>query len=70
MTPDDLYKGHKNLAEMIRGHLRNMRAGLVELRARAMARGDRDDASYWDHEIKALGEIEVAVHSELAGQTV
>jgi len=61
----DIYKGHKNLAEMVNGHLRNFRAGLLALKAVAEARYDSDDASYWGHEVKALGEIEVAVSHEL-----
>ncbi len=65
---DDLYKGHANLAEMIRGHLANLRAGLTALREVSRIRDDADDTAYWDHEIKAFGEIELAVHTELTPQ--
>lgn len=63
-TPD--YKGHANLAEMIKGHIRNWRECLQEKQQAACVKLDRDDASYWDHELKALDEIEAAALAEIA----
>lgn len=68
MTTPERYKGHNSLAEMISNHLRNYRVGLLTLEAAATAQGDTDNASYWQHEIKALGEIEHAVSIDLVNE--
>lgn len=60
MTQDH-YKGHKSLAEMIRGHLAPLRAALEAERDSKLDVLDHDDAAYWDHEIAALDDIAAAV---------
>lgn len=63
-APD--YKGHDNLAEMVQHHVKHWRSGLYALKCNAESIGDSDDASYLDHELKALQEIESAAQAELA----
>lgn len=65
VTPPD-YKGHANLAEMIKGHVHVWRTGLNMGKDGAESRGDEDDSSWWDHEQQALDDIEAAVKAELA----
>lgn len=57
----DHYKGHKSLAEMIRGHLAPFRKALEAERDSKLDVLDHDDAAYWDHEIAALDDIAAAV---------
>lgn len=58
----DHYKGHRSLAEMIRGHLAPFRAALE---AERDAKLDHDEAAYWDREIAALHDIAAAVALDL-----
>ncbi|WKV24541.1 hypothetical protein [Escherichia phage vB_EcoS_PJ16] len=62
------YKGHSNLADMISTHIENWRDALKIAREHAnppdIVEGT-DDRLYWDHEIKALDDIENAVKQEL-----
>lgn len=56
------YKGHKNLAEMISTHIGNWRESLERV-----ASFD-EDPSYYEHELKALNDIEAAVNAELEAE--
>ena len=62
-APD--YKGHTDFPEMVYGHIRSFRDGLTALKLAAIARCDTDDASYWDRELSALRDIELACEAEL-----
>jgi hypothetical protein len=59
------YKGHETLAHMINGHLRIWRDGIKALHTIAIASNSFDAASYWEHEIKALEEVELAVMADI-----
>lgn len=63
------YKGHSNLADMISTHIHSWRDALKIARENANP-PDReegtDDVSYWEHELKALDDIENAVKQELS----
>lgn len=58
------YKGHSSLAEMINTHIHNCRDALKIARENSPVIGS-DDRSYWEHELKALDDIENAVKQEL-----
>lgn len=58
------YEGHSTLACMIKGHIQNWREGLLELEKQAQPADPlegTDDKAYWQHELKALQDIENAV---------
>jgi len=59
MNNKDIYAGHDNLAEMIKGHIGNWRDALNHQKI------DQHDTSYLDHELSALDQIEKAA-SEVA----
>lgn len=63
------YKGHKNLADMVVTHIENWRDALKIAREHANPPDTvegTDDRSYWEHELKALADIENAVNQELS----
>lgn len=62
-APD--YKGHDSLADMIKGHVHNWRTALEAEKKGYEDAMDSDNASYIDHELKALAEIEAATLVEL-----
>lgn len=64
------YKGHETLAHMVGGHTGHWHTGLKTLRELAVLRGDSDDALFWEHEIKALKEIELAVQADIQDYSV
>ncbi len=54
------YKGHNSLAEMVSTHIHVWRDLLQDERDRNF-----EESSYYEHELKALAEIEAAVNAEL-----
>lgn len=61
------YKGHKNLAEMVSTHISVWRSALNSLKEEAILGAflECDDSAYYEHELKALNDIEAAVNAEL-----
>jgi hypothetical protein len=59
------YKGHETLAHMVHGHISTWLNGLNALRTISSAGMAEDAASYWEHEIKALEEIKLAVMADI-----
>lgn len=55
------YKGHKNLADMISTHIHVYRDLLQKHRDE-----DFENHEYYEHELKALADIEKAVEQELS----
>lgn len=53
------YKGHSNLADMISTHIHIYRDLLQKQRDE-----DFENHEYWEHELKALADIEHAVNQE------
>lgn len=64
------YKGHNSLAEMISTHIHVWRSALESLKDEAIPGAflETDDSAYYEHELKALAEIEAAVNAELGGE--
>lgn len=62
------YKGHSSLADMVSTHIHNWRDALRIAHENANPPDHiegTDDKSYWEHELKALDDIENAVKQEL-----
>lgn len=62
------YKGHSSLAEMIAGHIHAWRSALQAQKDEAIVGAflETDDSAYYEHELKALEDIENAVKQELS----
>lgn len=59
-TPN--YQGHSSLADMVSTHIDNWRYALKTLQKCQLSEAD---VSYFQHELKALADIEAAVNTEL-----
>lgn len=66
-SPSVDFKGHSSLADMINGHICVWRAALEAQKEEAIIGAflEVDDVTYYDHELKALREIENAVEQLL-----
>lgn len=58
----DIYKGHESLADMVSTHIENWREALTKMKINSFD----DDKGYWEHELKALKDIENAVNYDLS----
>lgn len=58
----EIYKDHKSLEHMIKGHISVWRDSLEKLHEEST---EPDDISYYAHELRALEEIEAAVKAKL-----
>lgn len=58
----EVYKGHNTLADMISAHIHVWRSALNDRKGECFSESDRE---YYDHELKALADIEAAVNAEL-----
>lgn len=67
----DIYKGHKSFAEMVSTHISVWRDLIKEnIEKSEPAYGDfhDDDRGYWEHELKALEEINEACKHEMQNE--
>jgi hypothetical protein len=62
MTGNDHLKGHISFADMVSTHIAVWREALTDT---LMLKGDPDDRSFIEHELKALDDIEAALEVEM-----